>query len=321
MMPRPQLQDVQQAASMLLGHVHRTPMLTSRTLDQLAGNKVACKSEHLQRSGAFKFRGAYHALLRLGEVSRSPRVLTQSSGNHAQALALAGRLLGFEVHVVMPRESPQVKREATASHGAHLYWCDAHPADRLRVLDQVKEKTAATYVAPYDDPHIIAGAGTVALEMLEQDPDLDVLVIPVGGGGLLGGMAMAAKSLKPTIKVYGAEPSGADDAHRSLLAGKPLPMPEPDTIADGLLTSLGEWTWPLIQHYVDHIFTVPDHAIVEAMRLLWGRMKQVVEPSGAVALAVALSHAFKARHAGERIGLVLSGGNVDLGFLAHDKQS
>jgi threonine dehydratase len=190
----------------------------------------------------------------------------------------------------------------------------------MRVLRQVQQDTRSHYVAPYDDPQVIAGQGTVALEMLQELPALDALIIPVGGGGLLGGMAMTAKSMKPSIRVYGAEPVGADDAHRSLIAGKPLPMHHPQTIADGLLTSLGDWTWPLIQSHVDDILTVSDSEITGAMTLLWSRMKQVVEPSGAVALAVALTEGFQSRHQSQRIGVVLSGGNVDLSFFHRHKQ-
>lgn len=316
----PQLEDVRQAATVLDGTAHRTPLLTSRSLSQRSGNKLYFKSEHLQRSGAFKFRGAFHALSRIHVAGAASTVVTQSSGNHAQALSLAGQILGLQVHVVMPEEAPEVKRRATIDYDASIHPCLQNQEDRMRVLRQVQQDTRSHYVAPYDDPQVIAGQGTVALEMLQELPTLDALIIPVGGGGLLGGMAMTAKSMKPSIRVYGAEPVGADDAHRSLIAGKPLPMHHPQTIADGLLTSLGDWTWPLIESHVDDILTVSDSEITGAMTLLWSRMKQVVEPSGAVALAVALTEGFQSRHQSQRIGVVLSGGNVDLSFFHRHKQ-
>ena len=303
------------AAERIRGHAHITPLFSSRLLDAAAGNRIFCKGEHLQRVGAFKFRGALNAVSRLSPSQIAHGLVTQSSGNHAQALALVGKLHGVQVHIVMPRQAPEVKKAAVVSYGAQIHWCDTAQSDRESKLEEVMHATRACYIPPYDHPDIIAGQGTVALEMLDQIDDLDALVAPVGGGGLLSGVALAAKSLNPGLKVYGAEPEGADDAARSLQQGKRLPQVNPITIADGLRTSLGNWTWPLVRDYVDDIITVNDIAILNAMKFAWGHMKQIVEPSGAVALASVMDESFKARHADERVGLVLSGGNVSLDFF------
>lgn len=309
------IKRVLEAADRLRGNAHVTPVLTSRRLDALAGNDLYFKCEHLQRVGAFKFRGAYHAVSRLSDKQLQQGLITQSSGNHAQALALAGKMHGVTVHIVMPKQAPEVKKQAVASYGAIIHWCDNQQSDRERVLNEVREETGAHYIPPYDHPDVIAGQGTVALELLDQVSELDVVVAPVGGGGLLSGVALTIKSLRPHIKVYGAEPAGADDAARSLEKGERLPQLEPNTIADGLLTSLGDWTWPLVRDHVDGVVTVEDPAILESMRMVWQYMKQVVEPSGAVALAAALDEAFRSQHQGKRIGIIFSGGNVALDFF------
>jgi threonine dehydratase len=311
----PTIKRILEAADILRGKAHVTPVLTSRRLSELAGNDIFCKGEHLQRVGAFKFRGAFHAVSRLSEGQLKQGLITQSSGNHAQALALAGKLHRAAVHIVMPTQAPEVKKQAVTAYGATIHWCGNRQSDRERVLEEVRTQTGAYYIPPYDHPDVITGQGTVALECLDQILDLDVVVAPVGGGGLLGGIALAIKSLRPRIKVFGAEPAGADDAARSLAKGELLPQLQPDTIADGLLTSLGEWTWPLVRDYVDGIVTVKDPAILESMRLIWGWMKQIVEPSGSVALAAVLSEEFRSQFKGSRIGVVLSGGNVALDFF------
>ena len=309
------IKHILEAADSLRGQAHVTPILTSRRLDELAGNQVFCKGEHLQRVGAFKFRGAFHAVSRLSEAELKQGLITQSSGNHAQALALAGQLHGAQVHIVMPKQAPEVKKQAVTAYGATIHWCDNRQSDRERVLKEVQAQTGAHYVPPYDHPDVIAGQGTVALELLDQVSELDAVVAPVGGGGLLGGIALAIKSLRPRIKVYGAEPAGADDAAQSLSRGERLPQLAPNTIADGLLTSLGEWTWPLVRDHVDGIVTVEDPAILDAMRLIWLQMKQIVEPSGSVALAAVLCDEFRAQFQGKRVGVILSGGNVALDFF------
>lgn len=309
------IQRILEAADSLRGKAHVTPVLTSRRLDELAGNRIYCKGEHLQRVGAFKFRGAFHAVSRLSDAELSRGLITQSSGNHAQALALAGQLHGVKVHIVMPNQAPEVKKQAVISYGATVHWCDNRQSDREAVLKEVQERTGAHYIPPYDHPDVIAGQGTVGLELLDQVSGLDVVVAPVGGGGLLGGIALAIKSLQPHIKIFGAEPAGADDAARSIAKGERLPQLDPNTIADGLLTSLGEWTWPLVRDYVDGIVTVRDPEILQAMRRIWLQMKQIVEPSGSVALAAVFSDEFRSQFKGKRIGVIFSGGNVALDFF------
>ena len=309
------IKHILEAADSLLGKAHVTPVLASSRLDELAGNQVFCKGEHLQRVGAFKFRGAFHAVSRLSEAELKQGLITQSSGNHAQALALAGQLHGAKVHIVMPKQAPEVKKQAVIAYGATIHWCDSRQSDRERMLKAVQAQTKAHYVPPYNHPDVIAGQGTVALELMNQVSGLDAVVAPVGGGGLLGGIALAIKSLRPRIKVYGAEPAGADDAAQSLSKGERLPQLQPNTIADGLLTSLGEWTWPLVKDHVDGIVTVEDPEIVDAMQLIWRQMKQIVEPSGSVALAAVLSDEFREQFQGKRVGVIFSGGNVALDFF------
>ena len=314
-MTRINIKRVLEAADRLQGKAHVTPILTSRRLDASAGNQLFCKSEHLQRVGAFKFRGAFHAVSRLSKDQLKHGLITQSSGNHAQALALAARLFGVKAHIVMPKQAPEVKKQAVIDYGAMIHWCDNRQSDREQVLKEIQDRTGAHYIPPYDHPDVIAGQGTVALELLDQVSDLDVVVAPVGGGGLLGGIALVIKSLRPRIKIFGAEPAGADDAAQSLSRGERLPQLNPKTIADGLLTGLGEWTWPLVRDHVDGIVTVTDPAILQAMHLIWCQMKQIVEPSGSVALAAVLSDEFRSGFQGKRIGIIFSGGNVALDFF------
>lgn len=300
------------AARRLAGVAHRTPVATCATLDALSGRRLSLKCEHLQRVGAFKFRGAANAVIQLDDATAARGVVTHSSGNHAQALALAARLRGIPAHVVMPTNAPDVKRRAVAGYGARIVACEPSLEARERTAAAVLAETGAHFVPPYDHPDVIAGQGTVALELLEQVPDLDAIVAPVGGGGLLSGVCIAAKALRPGIRVVGAEPLGADDAARSKAAGRLLPQTGPNTIADGLLTGLGALTWPVVRDLVDEIATVDEEEIVRAMRLAWERAKQMIEPSAAVALAVAMGPALAGS---ERVGVVLSGGNVDLDRL------
>lgn len=307
------LADVEAARRRIAGTIHETPLLRSRLVDAYCGASLHFKGEHLQRAGAFKARGASNAVLSLDGSSAARGVATHSSGNHGAALALAARARGIPAWVVMPANAPAVKRAAVAAYGATIVDCEATLAAREETLAAVLERHGAHFVHPYDDPRVIAGQGTIALELLEALPALDAIAVPVGGGGLLAGVALAARQLRPGLEIIGVEPAGADDAFRSFGLGERQPQNDPQTIADGLRTALGVRNFALIQRYVDTIVTVSEEAIVEAMRLLWTRMKAVVEPSGAVPLAGVLEH--PERFARRRVAIVLSGGNVDLDRL------
>lgn len=307
----PDFDSVRAAAERLRGVAHRTPVLTSRTLDGRAGARVFLKCENLQRAGAFKFRGAYHALSRLTEEERRAGVLTFSSGNHAQAVALAGRLLGVRTAVVMPEDAPPPKVAATRGYGAEVILYDRRTATREEIAAGVREERGMALIPPYDHPDVISGQGTAALELLEEVGPLDALFAPCGGGGLLSGTALAARGAAPGCRVVGVEPERADDATRSFRTGELHRVHNPETIADGLRTpALGTFTFPLVREHVDEMRTVREEEIVEAMRFLWTRAKLVVEPSGAVAVAPLLEGLRELR--GGRVGVVLSGGNVDL---------
>jgi threonine dehydratase len=310
--------DIQQAAARIAGRVHRTPVLTCATLDSLTGARIFFKCENFQKVGAFKMRGATNAVLSLAEHEAAKGVATHSSGNHAQALALAARDRGIPAYIVMPTSAPAVKRAAVLGYGAEIISCEPTLAARESTLEAVVERTGAAFIHPYDDERIIAGQGTAALELIEDVPDLEMVMAPVGGGGLLAGTAISVASLVPGARVVAAEPAGADDAARSLAAGRILPSENPRTVADGLLTSLGRHNFPIIQRHVAAIWTVDDPAIVAAMRLIWERMKIIVEPSAAVCLAAAVEHASEV--AGRRLGIILSGGNVDLEHLPWQKR-
>lgn len=309
------LDDVRAAAARIRGLAHRTPVLTCETLDRLAGRALFFKCENLQKVGAFKYRGATNAVRKLSDAGAARGVVTHSSGNHAQALALAARLRGAPAHIVMPRTAPAVKRAAVEGYGGHITLCEPTLEAREAAAAEVVARTGATLIPPFDHPDVIAGQGTVALELLEDVPDLDALVVCVGGGGLIAGCALAAHGLNPNVRVFGAEPAGADDAARSKAAGRRLPQTAPDTIADGLLTGTGELTWPVIRDRVERVFTVTDDEIRAAMRLVWERMKLIVEPSGAVAAAVALGPAFRELPGLKKVGVTFSGGNVNLDKL------
>jgi len=301
--------DIRAARERLGGVAHRTPVLVSRTLDGLCGRRVFLKAENFQRAGAFKFRGAYNALAGLG---RGSGVVTYSSGNHAQALALAGRLLGLKVTAVMPADAPQAKRNAAAAYGARVVLYDPHREEREQVARTLAAEQEAVIIPPFDHPLVIAGQGTCAMEFLESAGPLDCLLVPCGGGGLLGGSAVAARRLCPGVRVVGVEPELADDAVRSFRSGRRQTVDHPATIADGLRTrSLGELTFPLILKYVDDMVTVSEDDIRRAMLFLWTRLKVVAEPSGAVGLAALL--AGRLGTPGARVGVILSGGNVDPG--------
>ncbi len=309
------LAAVREAAARIKGTVHRTPVMTCDTLDRLAGRRLYFKCENLQKVGAFKYRGATNAVLKLTDAEAAKGVVTHSSGNHAQALALAARVRGIPAYIVMPKNAPAVKRAAVEGYGGQVTLCEPNLAAREEAAARLVKETGAALIPPFDHVDVIAGQGTVALELLEDVPDLDAIITPVGGGGLLAGCTVAARGVKPGIRVFGAEPLGADDAARSKAAGAWLPQTGPNTIADGLLTSTGELTWPIIRDLVERVFTVTDDEIRVAMRLVWERMKLIVEPSGAVGAAVALTAAFKSLAGVDKVGIVFSGGNVSLDKL------
>ncbi|HVP28712.1 MAG TPA: pyridoxal-phosphate dependent enzyme [Myxococcota bacterium] len=311
----PSFADVEAAARRIAGRAHRTPVATCAAIDAAAGRRVFLKCENLQRAGAFKFRGAANALARMSDAEARRGVVTHSSGNHAQALALAAKLRGVPAHVVMPSNAPAVKRRAVEGYGALLVECEPTLEARERTAAAVVARTGARFVHPYDHADVIAGQGTAALELLEDVPDLDAIVAPVGGGGLVGGSAIAARGARPAVRVIAAEPAGADDAARSKAAGRLVPQTTPKTIADGLRTSLGSLTWPLLRDLVERVVVVEEEEIVSAMRMLFERAKLVVEPSGAASLAAVLGPALRASPGIERVGVILSGGNVDLDAL------
>jgi threonine dehydratase len=300
---------VREAYERIRGLIHRTPVMTCATLDRESGNRVFLKCENFQRAGAFKFRGACNAILQLTADERRRGVITHSSGNHAQALALAASLNGITCRVVMPTTAPEVKRRATAGYGAEIIPCEPTLEARFATAARVIAETGAHMIPPYDDDRIIAGQGTAALELLEDVPALDVILTPVGGGGLLSGTALAAQAATGPPKVIGCEPAGADDAYRSFKSGGRIVHATPKTIADGLRTTLGERNFPIIRQFVAGIVLVSEEEIVEAMRFIWERAKIVIEPSSAVAVAPVLCR--KLNRSGERIGIILSGGNVD----------
>lgn len=305
------LDDIRAAAQRIAPFAHRTPVLTSRTLDAMSGRSLWFKCELFQRVGAFKFRGACNAVMALDDAAARRGVVTHSSGNHAQALALAARLRGIRAHVVMPSNAPRVKREAVEDYGAEVISCRPTLEDRERTAAEVVARTGGTLIPPYDHPLVIAGQGTIALELLEQVPDLEAIVVPVGGGGMISGVAIAAKSIKPTVRIYGAEPSAVADAAAGKRSGRLEPATNANTIADGLKTALGTLTFPVVQSLVDEILTVDESAIASAMRLVWERMKILIEPSAAVGVAAMLG----APPPEQRIGVILCGGNVDLDAL------
>ena len=306
----PTLDDVLAARERIAGLAHRTPVLTCSTLDRLAGSRLYFKAESFQKAGAFKFRGAANAVFSLTEDEARRGVATHSSGNHAQALALAARARGISARIVMPSNAPGAKRAAVLDYGGLVTECAPTLAAREEALSEVVRRTGAVPVHPYDDGRVMAGAGTAVLELLEEVPDLDAVVAPAGGGGLLSGTAIAGRGRRPGLLVFGAEPELADDARRSLAEGKRLPPRPPVTVADGLRTALGELTFEVLRREVEEVALAGEAEILEAMRLLWERAKLMVEPSGAVPLAVLLAHRLPL--AGKRVGVILSGGNVDL---------
>ncbi len=298
------------AAARLHGVAHRTPVVTSRTLDERVGATAFLKCENLQRMGAFKFRGAYNRIAQLTSAERAGGVVAFSSGNHAQGVALAARICGVPAAIVMPADAPASKIAATRGYGAEVFTYDRKTMNRDAIAADLARERGATLVPPYDDPAIVAGQGTVALELLEDVPDLDVLLVCTGGGGLLAGCALAATAMRPGIEIYGVEPAAGDDFARSIAAGTRVEIPVPDTIADGQqTTSPGELTFPIVQRLCAGILTVTDDELRAAMRFAFERLKLVMEPSGGSALAALLYG--KLDVSGRRVGVVVSGGNVD----------
>ena len=309
----PTIADVHDAAARIAPHAHRTPVLTCESIDAVTGCNVFMKCENFQRVGAFKFRGACNAVFSLPDEALKHGVVCHSSGNHAQALALAAKLRGTKAHIVMPSNSPAVKKAAVEGYGGIITVCEPTLAAREATQAKVIEQTGATEVHPFNNSFVIAGQGTAALELLQEVPDLDVVIAPTGGGGLLSGTSIATKATSPRTRVIGAEPDMADDAFRSLQAGKVMPARTTTTIADGLRTSLSELTFSIIRRNVEQVVTVDEQTIVDAMRFVWERAKIIIEPSCATTFAVLWER--KVDLSGLRVGIIISGGNVDLGAL------
>lgn len=309
----PTIDEIRAAHSRISPFAHRTPVLSSKQVNDKVGGEIFFKCENFQKVGAFKFRGACNAVFSLGDEEASKGVATHSSGNHAQALALAAKLKGIPAYVVMPENAPKVKVKAVKEYGAEITFCESTLAARESTLKQVVDRTGALFIHPYNDSRIIAGQGTAAIELIEDHPDLDIIIVPVGGGGLLSGTAIAAKAMNPNIKVFGAEPSEADDAYQSFRSGNLIPSVNPNTIADGLRTSLGELPFSIIKEQVDDIVTVSEASIVQAMKYVWERLNMIIEASCAVPVSAVFEGKIPVQ--GNRIGIIITGGNVDLDNL------
>jgi len=309
----PDIKTIRKAAGRIKPFINHTPVLTCKSLNQVVNGELFFKCENFQKVGAFKFRGASNAVFSLSDKDANRGVATHSSGNHAQALSLAAKNRGIGAYIVMPKNAPQVKIRAVEGYGGNIIFCEPTLKARETTLARIVEETGATFIHPYNDYRVIAGQGTCALELLKEVKNLDVVMAPIGGGGLLSGTALTVSNLSPQTKVIGAEPEGADDAYRSFYQGKLIPSTNPKTIADGLLTSLGDKTFPIIRKYVHEIVTVSEEAIISSMRLIWERMKIVIEPSAAVPFGVLLESKIDLK--GKRIGIIISGGNVDLDKL------
>jgi threonine dehydratase len=306
----PSFSDIRAAHELIKPYIHRTPVLTSQSINSLMGCELFFKCENFQKVGAFKFRGAVNAVFSLSQAEAACGVGTHSSGNHAAALALAARMRGIKAHIVMPSNAPDVKKIAVAGYGADITYCEPTIQAREETLKKLADDLGLTIVHPYNNFKVICGQGTASIELLEEVNDPEIVMCPVGGGGLLSGTAISVKSLLPGCKVIAAEPKAADDAFRSFRDGYIHPSIQPKTIADGLLTSLGELNFAVIQQNVDEILTASEESIVAAMRMIWERMKIIIEPSSALPLAVIMEN--REKFAGHRIGIILSGGNVEL---------
>lgn len=302
-------QDIEQAHERIGAYVYRTPVLTSQSIDEIAGCSIYFKCENLQKVGAFKARGAMNAALQIPEAQRTKGIATHSSGNHAQAIARAGKILGIPAYIVMPNNAPQIKKAGVLGFGGQIFECEPTLASRETTLAGVISKTGATEIHPFNNYHVMTGQATAAKELFEEVNDLEYLIAPVGGGGLLSGTLLAARFFSPQTKVIAGEPEGADDAYRAMQSGK-IEQSQSNTIADGLLTTLGDKTFPIIKEHVERVITVSDAEITSAMRLVWERMKIIIEPSAAVSFAALLKE--RAAFRNKRVGIIFSGGNVDL---------
>ena len=309
------MKDVIDASKRIEGHGHRTPILTNETINRLTGKKIFFKCENFQKIGAFKFRGGWNTIMSLSDKEAKKGVCTHSSGNHAQAVAYAAMRRNIPAYIVMPENAPKVKIQAVEDYHAKVTLCEPTLKARRETLEKIADKTGAYVVHPFNEPKVIAGQGTAALELIQDIGNLDAICAPIGGGGLMSGTCITAKDMLPNIRLFGAEPKGADDAYRSLKKGKLLPQDNPDTICDGLLTSMGENTWNILKDHLEDIITVSDDEVISAMRLVWERMKIIIEPSCATPLAAVLTPEFKKLKNIETIGIILTGGNVDLSKL------
>lgn len=309
----PTYPDIEKAHDRIRSYIHHTPVLSSKSINEIVGAELFFKCENFQKVGAFKFRGACNSVFSLTPEEAKNGVCTHSSGNHAAALALAAKMRGLPAYIVMPENAPEIKKIAVAGYGARITFCTPTLEARESTLKKVAAETGATEIHPYNYFNVICGQGTAAKELIEEIGTLDIVIAPVGGGGLLSGTAIATKALLPEAKVIAAEPAGADDAFRSYYSKTLHPSVSPKTIADGLLTSLGSLPFPIILNDVDQIVTVSEDSIVAAMRMIWERMKIIIEPSSAVPLAAILENKLDVK--GQKVGIILSGGNVDLGKL------
>ena len=313
MRKEPVLQDVQNTSKQITPFVHRTPVLTSQSVNSIIDGEVFFKCENFQKTGSFKMRGASNAVLSLSEEESKRGVVTVSSGNHGAALACAAKLNGMKSHVVTPKNTQQVKIDAMKGYGANLIYCEPSVESRESTFINIQEKTGAIPIHPYNDYRVITGAGTVALEIIDEVKDLDFILVPIGGGGLISGTGVVVSSLRPNTKLLGVEPESADDALRSIKSGEIVPSDYPPTIADGLRSSLGEKTFPMIKKFVSAIHTVSEKEIISSMRFVWERMKIIVEPSSAVTMAAVLNNPASFR--GKKTGVIFSGGNINLSHL------
>jgi threonine dehydratase len=309
----PSFSDIQKAHQKIKPYIHRTPVLTNRQVDERAGGNVFFKCENFQKVGAFKFRGASHTIFSLPDDQAKKGVATHSSGNHAQAVALAAKMRGIPAHIVMPQNAPAVKKKAVKGYGASVTLCESTLEGRESALAKVVDETGAAFIHPYNDSRIIAGQGTAAVELLDHQPQLDAILTPVGGGGLLSGTAIAANGINDNIQVVGCEPEIADDAYRSFQSGTLQPVRRTDTVADGLRTALGELPFACIKEHVDDIVLVSEEQIIEAMRFIWERMNIIIEASCAVPVAALFHDKIDAED--QEIGIIITGGNVDLDHL------
>jgi threonine dehydratase len=307
---------IQEAFGRLKGIANQTPVMTSRTLNRLTGQQVFLKCENFQRGGSFKFRGAYNTISQLTPEQKQKGIVAFSSGNHAQGVALAANILGIQAMNCMPQDAPSIKVQATKGYGVEVVFYDRQRENREEIAEKWSEEKGMTIIPPFDDPRIISGAGTAALELLKEVGELDAIIAPIGGGGLISGTALAAHGINPSIRIFGVEPEGAEDTLLSLQAGKRITIDPPHTIADGLrVTTPGHITFPIIQQHIEQVITVTDHEIMEALRFALTRLKIVIEPSSAVALAAVLTGRLPLKE-NKRIGVIISGGNVDPSLLA-----